>query len=99
MSIAEAYAQAEDYFSRHGFVKGDPAGPLGRSVHGEYARMVAVKRSTLEKRRSAGDAVNGLPSTLGSPTSKGHHRRHASADESFTPSAASTSALGLGGGS
>ena len=47
VSIAEAYANGEELFTRLGFVKGDPAGPLGRTVHGEYGRMVTSQTLTV----------------------------------------------------
>jgi hypothetical protein len=72
VSIAEAFASGEELFLRLGYKRGDPAGPLGRAVHGDYGKM-AVKRERhfiayhqqlhlgggkmLEKRLSADDAV------------------------------------------
>ena len=59
-------APGEELYTRMGFVRGDPQGPLGTAVHGEYGKITASRRPVV----AAGAlraAAGALRPPLGSP--------------------------------
>lgn len=80
VTISEAYSSGEEAFTRMGFVRGDPQGPLGTSVHGEYGKLTATIRSKQRK-----DSKVSLDSASSKPPSRQTYSRRPSASVEVSP--------------